>query len=59
MVANFGDSKVANSESSFASYESGSSTPRTNTEDSGIEDRSGSLEKVNANKIKQDLELTH
>ena len=48
MVANFGDSKVGNglSESSFPSLESGSFTPVTNAEDSGIDDRSGSLEKV-------------
>ena len=48
MVANFGDSKVGNtlSESSFPSLESGSFTPKTNAEDSGIDDRSGSLEKM-------------
>lgn len=48
MVANFGDSKVDNSfsESSFASFESGSLTPKTNAEDSGIDDRSASPEKV-------------
>ena len=48
MVANFGDSKVVNSldESSFPSLESGSFTVVTNAEDSGIDDRSASLEKV-------------
>ncbi|KAL9963207.1 hypothetical protein ACROYT_G032385 [Oculina patagonica] len=48
MVANFGDSKVGNSfsESSFPSLEAGSFTPGTNAEDSGIDDRSGSIEKV-------------
>ena len=48
MVANFGDSKVDNSfnESSLASFESGSLTPKTNAEDSGIDDRSASPEKV-------------
>ena len=48
MVANFGDSKVGNnfSESSCPSIESGSFTPGMNAEDSGIDDRSGSLEKV-------------
>ena len=48
MVANFGDSKVCNSlsESSFPSLESSSFTPVTNAEDSGIDDQSGSLEKV-------------
>ena len=48
MVANFGDSKVANSldESSFSSLKSGSFTVATNAEDSGIDDRSASLEKV-------------
>lgn len=48
MVANFGDSKVGNSlsESSVPSLESGPFTPVTNAEDSGIDDRSGSLEKV-------------
>ena len=48
MVANFGDSKVGNgfSESSFPSLESGSFTLVTNAEDSGIDDRSASLEKV-------------
>ena len=48
MVANFGDSKMGNSlsESSFPSIESGSFTVVTNAEDSGIDDRSASLEKV-------------
>ena len=48
MVANFGDSKVGNSldESTFPSLESGSFTVVTNAEDSGIDDRSASLEKV-------------
>ena len=48
MVANFGDSKVGNnfSESSCPSIGSGSFTPGMNAEDSGIDDRSGSLEKV-------------
>lgn len=48
MVANFGDSKVGNglSESSFPSLESGSFSLVTNAEDSGIDDRSASLEKV-------------
>ena len=34
------------SEESFHSVESGSHTPATNAEDSGIDDRSGSIEKV-------------
>lgn len=48
LVANFGDSKVGNSvdESSFPSLKSGSFTVATNAEDSGIDDRSASLEKV-------------
>lgn len=48
MMANYGDSRVENSfsGSSFASFESGSSTPKTCAEDSGIDDRSASLEKV-------------
>lgn len=49
MVANFGDTKVDNSfsESSFVSTESSSGcSPKTNAEDSGIDDRSGSLDKV-------------
>lgn len=48
MVANFGDSKVGNNldESSFPSIKSGSFTIVTNAEDSGIDDRSASLEKV-------------
>ena len=48
MVANFGDSKVGNSldESSFPSLKSGSFVVVTNAEDSGIDDRSASLEKV-------------
>lgn len=48
MVANFGDSKVCNSlsKSSFPLVESSSFTPVTNAEDSGIDDQSGSLEKV-------------
>ncbi|XP_044184545.1 PAS domain-containing serine/threonine-protein kinase-like isoform X1 [Acropora millepora] len=48
IVANYGDSRVENSfsGSSFASFESGSSTPKTCAEDSGIDDRSASLEKV-------------
>ena len=48
MVANFGDSKVGNdiSESSVRSGTSESFTPGNNAEDSGIDDRSGSIEKV-------------
>ena len=48
IVANFGDSKVGNSldESSFPSLKSGSFAVATNAEDSGIDDRSASLEKV-------------
>ena len=48
MVTNVGDSKVRNSlsESSFPSLNSGSFTPKTNADDSGIDDRSGSLEKM-------------
>ena len=48
MIANFGDSRVGNSleESSFPSIESGSFTVVTHAEDSGIDDRSASLEKV-------------
>ena len=48
MIANFGDSKMENSlsEPSFPSLESGSFTSVVNAEDSGIDDRSGSLEKV-------------
>ena len=48
MVAHYGDSRVQNSfsGSSFTSLESGSLTPKTSAEDSGIDDRSASLEKV-------------
>ena len=49
MVANFGDSRVGTNsldESSFPSLQSGSFTIVTNAEDSGIDDRSASLEKV-------------
>ena len=48
MVANFGDSKMVNSfsEASFPSITSESCTPGANAEDSGIDDRSRSLEKV-------------
>lgn len=48
MVANFGDSEVGNdiSESSVRSGTSVSFTAGNNAEDSGIDDRSGSIEKV-------------
>lgn len=62
MVANFGDSKVhvGNSldESRFPSLESGSFTLVTNAEDSGIDDRSASLEKVRL-EIEEERHVQH